>query len=228
MSDLDSDGYRIVPGVLDSATATQLIEALGASQMARSTRGAAVFGGRNLLAVDAVKETARSSSVLSLARKFAGDRARAVRAIFFDKTPGANWPVVWHQDLTLAVAERHDLPGWSRWSVKAGVQHVQPPTALLERMVTLRLHLDDCGEDNGPLRVLPGTHRLGRLPHARIAELRGEITEEICIAPLGSALVMRPLLLHASSAAANPRHRRVLHLEFAGENLLPAPLRWAA
>jgi hypothetical protein len=36
---------------------------------------------------------------------------------------------------------------------------------------------------------------------------------------------MRPLLLHASSPAADPRHRRVIHLEFAAEPL-PGGLEW--
>ncbi len=93
----------------------------------------------------------------------AGADCRLVRGLFFDKTPGANWPVAWHQDLTLAVAERREIAGWSNWSVKAGVPHVQPPVDILERMVTLRLQLDDCGADNGPLRVLPGSHCLGRI-----------------------------------------------------------------
>jgi ectoine hydroxylase-related dioxygenase (phytanoyl-CoA dioxygenase family) len=57
--------------------------------------------------------------------------------------------------------------------------------------------------------------------------LAREIPEVICCLNAGDALVMRPLLLHASSPARKPDHRRVIHLEFAPANLLPAGLSWA-
>src|SRR5262245_7189469 len=81
-----------------------------------------------------------------------GPGAFVVRGLFFDKTPRANWKVSWHQDLTIAVRVRIEAPGFGPWSLKAGVVHVQPPAEILERMATVRLHLDDCSESNGPLR----------------------------------------------------------------------------
>ena len=95
-----------------------------------------------------------------------------VRAILFDKTPSANWKVVWHQDLTIAVRERGVVSGFGPWSEKEGVVHVQPPIELLERMLAVRVHLDDCGADNGPVRVLPASHRVGRLSGEAIDEWR--------------------------------------------------------
>jgi ectoine hydroxylase-related dioxygenase (phytanoyl-CoA dioxygenase family) len=151
---------------------------------------------------------------------------RAVRGIFFDKTAGANWPVLWHQDLCLAVKERRDLKGWSNWSVKRGVTHVQPPPEILARMVTMRLHLDDCPIENGALRVVPGSHHEGLLSRTAIQKMTIGPGEAV-IAKAGDAVFMRPLLLHASSAACRPSHRRVLHLEFAPSDLLPADLAWA-
>ena len=149
-----------------------------------------------------------------------------MRAILFDKTPVANWKVAFHQDLAIAVAERRAVDGFGPWSIKSGVPHVHAPAALLEGMVSARVHLDDCGLEHGPLRVMPGTHRLGKLTAARIATLRKKCEPITCIAPAGSVLLMRPLLLHASSAATRPSaHRRVLHLEFAAEQL-PGGLKW--
>ena len=150
-----------------------------------------------------------------------------VRVIFFDKVDGANWGVPWHQDLAIPVSEKVDAPGFSGWSVKEGVPHVLPPVDVLARMVTLRIHLDDCGEDNGPLRVVPGSHRFGKFSETDIARVRGETPEVICLASRGSVLAMRPLLLHASSAAQRPGHRRVLHIEYAAHPL-PSGLRWPA
>jgi hypothetical protein len=151
----------------------------------------------------------------------------AVRAILFDKTPQSNWAVPWHQDLGIPVRERHDVEGFGGWSLKEGVWHAQPPAAVLEGMLTLRLHLDDCDDDNAPLQVLPGSHDLGRLDEARYAALLREHEAIVCTAKAGDVLAMRPLLLHASAKAARPARRRVLHVEYAG-GVLPAPLRWRA
>ena len=38
----------------------------------------------------------------------------------------------------------------------------------MKRMLAVRVHLDDCGLENGPVRVLPGSHPNGRLSEAAI------------------------------------------------------------
>jgi ectoine hydroxylase-related dioxygenase (phytanoyl-CoA dioxygenase family) len=219
---LDTRGYRLFSEVLDLATVERLCLDLDTAG-ATSQRGESVYARRNLLALPIVEEIATHSRVLALT-----DAAKTpVRAIFFDKVPGANWHVGWHQDRAIAVAERRELPGWGPWSVKAGVLHVLPPAAILEKLVTVRLHLDPCDAANGPLRVLPGSHQHGILTGEQIASLRECIPEVLCTGQVGSAVVMSPLLLHASSPAQIPSHRRILHLEFAPENLLPVGLSWA-
>ena len=106
---------------------------------------------------------AACEAVAHLVNPLLGGKAFAVRAILFDKTPEANWRVAWHQDMTIAVSEKRDVPGFGPWSMKDGVPHTHAPVSLLERMLTLRLHLDDCEESNGVLRVIPGSHRQGKL-----------------------------------------------------------------
>ena len=149
-----------------------------------------------------------------------------VRALLFDKIEGANWSVPWHQDVVIAVATRVDTPGFCGWSIKDGIPHVVAPAEVLEKMVTLRVHLDDCTGDNGPLRVLPGSHRDGILDDRAINCWRAKVPEVVCAAPRGSVVAMRPLLLHASSSAQSAAHRRILHVEFASEPL-PGGLHWA-
>jgi ectoine hydroxylase-related dioxygenase (phytanoyl-CoA dioxygenase family) len=144
--------------------------------------------------------------------------------LLFDKPPEANWKVPWHQDLTIAVKEKRDTPGFGPWSIKAGVLHVQPPVAVLETMLAVRIHLDDCDESNGPLRVIPGSHLLGRLSTEQIREMSAPPAVS-CTVEAGGALLMRPLLLHASSASRSPLHRRVIHIEFASCDL-PGELEW--
>jgi len=186
-------------------------------------------GVRNLLDhSEAVCTIARSTAVNDLAAAVLGLKCFAVRALLFDKTPDSNWKVPWHQDLTIAVASRLDATGFGPWSEKESVPHVQPPFAVLEQMLALRIHLDECGPNNGPLRVLSGSHRAGRLSADEIERCRATLSETQCLAQRGAVLAMRPLLLHASSTAIVPAHRRVLHLEFAAAELatLPQGLQW--
>jgi ectoine hydroxylase-related dioxygenase (phytanoyl-CoA dioxygenase family) len=125
----------------------------------------------------------------------------------------------------IAVRENIETPGFFGWSVKSGVPHVHPPADILERMVTLRLHLDDCREDNGPLRVIPRTHHGDRLSDEEVDGACENNTAVTCPMAAGGVLVMRPLILHSSSPATSPRHRRVLHIEFAADSL-PRGLEW--
>ena len=225
--ELAARGYAIARRVVDSFLVIRLIEVLEGAEHHRSERGGEVYGMRDLLTLDEIRRLAQGPAIMSLVHPIIGPEARAVRGIFFDKTPAANWPVQWHQDLSIAVAEKKDIEGWTGWSVKHAIPHVQPPAAILERMVSVRLHLDDCGVDNGPLKARPGTHSFGRLTRERMDELAHEIPEEICCLNAGDALVMRPRLLHASSPARKPDHRRVIHLEFAPADLLPPGMKWA-
>jgi ectoine hydroxylase-related dioxygenase (phytanoyl-CoA dioxygenase family) len=220
-------GYAIVTGVLSPTSINAILAALCGFERSRSKRRGETFGIRDLLHIDEIQALARSDALTSVTGPIAGADARAVRGIFFDKTAGANWPVAWHQDLSLAVSARQDIDGWTAWSLKNGIHHVQPPADILERMLTVRLHLDDCGPENGPLRVLPGTHRTGRLKRDGIDAARITIKGASCCVKKGDAVLMRPLLIHSSSAAANPSHRRVLHLEYAPPGLLPDGLSWA-
>ena len=151
--------------------------------------------------------------------------ARAVRAILFDKTPRTNWTLGWHQDRTIAVIDRHDLPGWGPWTIKAGIQHVEPPFELIERMVTVRIHLDRVPADNAPLLIAPGSHRLGRVPEREIASVVSRCGTATCLAERGDLWVYATPILHASASSAGHAHRRVLQIDFAAGEL-PDPLAW--
>lgn len=215
--DIESHGLAIIPGVIaDESERREWVSLLGPVDGA---------GRRGLLGLPEVAALARSQRLTDLVRPHLASAAVPVRAIYFDKTPDTNWLVAWHQDLTLAVREVAEVPGFGPWSNKDGVPHVQPPAELLEQMLTVRLHLDDADESNGALRVLPGSHRDGRLAAEQIQEIRRTQTDVVCAAAAGDALLMRPLLLHASGRSTSARHRRVLHIEYAGFEL-PGGLEW--
>ncbi len=209
--------------VIEDAEVVELQSAFAAIVL---PAGNQTFALRNILrTIPAVRALATSKAVRSLVEPVLGVDCFAVRAIYFDKLPGMNWKVPWHQDLSVAVAYRDDVEGFGPWSVKGGVVHAQAPVAVLERMLTVRLHLDACDLTNGPLRILPGTHRHGKMDQMGIEHVRLQGTEVSCEIERGGALLIRPLLLHASSAAQSPHHRRVIHIEYA-DGPLPNGLQW--
>ena len=150
----------------------------------------------------------------------------AVHCTMFEKSTGNNWLVPVHQDLGIPIAHRVAAEELTGWSLKDGQLYVQPPLAVLRELVAVRLHLDPCGEHDGALRVIAGSHRLGRIAADQAAQLRAQHAETVCTAAAGDALVMRPLLLHASSRASGNSRRRVLHFLF-GPRELPCGLEWA-
>jgi ectoine hydroxylase-related dioxygenase (phytanoyl-CoA dioxygenase family) len=160
-----------------------------------------------------------------IAESLLGSHSIAVRAVLFDKTPQRNWKIHWHQDSIIAVRERRNAPGFVGWSQKDGVWHVQPPAEILADMVALRIHLDDASSENGPLRVLPGSHRVGWIEEKDLPQWRERVPEVVLPARTGDVLAMKPLLLHASAPSQNAHHRRVVHVEFACRDL-PAGLTW--
>jgi hypothetical protein len=148
-----------------------------------------------------------------------------VRSILFDKTPHQNWPVAWHQDLTISVGGKMMAAGYGPWSVKDGVVHVQPPSALLEQMITVRIHLDETSAGNGALKVIPGSHQLGKIP-AESIRAHAEGSHVVCECEPGDVLLMSPLLLHASSRSVTPSRRRIVHIEYAPPLALEKGLIW--
>ena len=182
-------------------------------------------GQRHLIDHPAVIKLLANPALVNLIRSAMGVKAFAYKATLFDKSTAANWLVAWHQDLSIAVARRDEVPTWNGWSVKDGVNYVQPPSEILSSLVALRIHLDECNISSGPLRVLKASHKLGRVPHEQCAALAASHEEQVVMGEMGSALLMRPLLIHASSKATSRQPRRVLHLEFAAFELAQG-LQW--
>ncbi|MGC4050945.1 MAG: phytanoyl-CoA dioxygenase family protein [Paludibaculum sp.] len=224
---VETRGFALCRSPLNADLLQSLEAALGCIDTDERVRSrGAVFAIRDLLiAAPAIRAMANADPLLAVARAAIGRKARPVRGLLFDKHPAANWLVPWHQDLTICVKERLEVKGFGPWSGKADLVHVQPPAEILDQMVALRIHLDDAGETNGALRLLPGTPKLGRLTPEQVEKCRETNEEMTCAAARGDVLLMKPLLLHASSAALQPGHRRVIHIEYASCSL-PGGLCW--
>ena len=222
MTNLERDGFVIVPGILDETLRLEILSEIEVS-LPRSAAGV-----RNLTSkVDSVARLAYSPTIRSIVETVLGQNAHLVRSILFNKSDEANWQVAWHQDLAIAVQKREELDGFVSWSEKEGIPHVQPPVEILNRMLNVRIHLDAADDSIGALWVSPGSHRLGRLPASEAADTATRLGKRLCAVAAGDALLFRPLTLHASRKVLSNRPRRVVHLEFAGGSL-PTPLVWAA
>ena len=221
------NGFAIRENILSAAEIARLLQSLAQIDRPSSLqRRNSVYAVRNLLdASPAIRELANSAAIRTLVEPILGPKAFPVRGILFDKIADANWKVPWHQDVTIAVQERIETEGFGPWSIKADVLHVQPPARILENMLSVRLHLDRCHAENGALRVIPGSHRQSRIPEDQIPAIREQSPEFVCESGVGGALLIRPLLLHASSPSQLPGHRRVIHLDFAAATL-PNGLLW--
>ncbi|AGC43337.1 hypothetical protein MYSTI_02008 [Myxococcus stipitatus DSM 14675] len=225
IQELRRDGFALRPQAA-SPELLSLLESVFPPSTTAPSEAPRRGGQRNVLDVPAaVTAASEGLGVRALAQSVLGRECFVARALLFDKTAEANWKVRWHQDLTIAVREQRETPGFGPWTHKEGVTHTLAPDSLLNRMLALRIHLDDCGEENGPVRVLPGTHLQGRLTEADINDKKARIAPVTCLARRGDVLAFHPLLLHASSPATKPGHRRVLHLEFAADEL-PDGLEW--
>lgn len=212
---LARDGHLLLPGLLSAGEARACIRAAAPSATRSGGTRTVLHSAWCAALVQRLRRHGALAPLLPPA-------AVAVQCTYFEKSVARNWLVPWHQDLSMPVAERIEHPALRVWSRKEGVLQVQPPVAVLEQLLAVRLHLDDCGPQDGPLRVLPGSHTAGLRPEDGPIDADGAVS---CTAPRGSALLMRPLLLHASSKATGSSLRRVLHLLFAP----PAPpfgLRW--
>jgi ectoine hydroxylase-related dioxygenase (phytanoyl-CoA dioxygenase family) len=209
-SSFNEHGFAIIPSVLADPDISKLEQAFASADVRRSKAGV-----RHALKHSPVAEMAHDERLLEIARRVLGTGAVPFRATLFDKSPNSNWLVVWHQDTALPLCERHETPGWGPWSVKDGVIYAHAPTAALARVLALRIHLDNSTADNGPLRVLPATHKMGVLSDDAIHKLAEEVTSVDCLVPRGGVLAMRPLIVHASSKSRSEMNRRVSHIEYA-------------
>ena len=215
---LEKNGYVIAPSILAPGEASSIESAL--TQV--PTSGA---GTRNLLEFEWCRGVVERLRAAPNLRDLLSGPIVAVQCTLFDKTPDQNWLVALHQDLSIPVIERVPHPALGVWSVKEGQNFVQPPDELLAQLVAMRVHIDECGPENGPLRVVPGSHREGRLGASAARLLRDRVGEVACTVGRGGALILKPLLLHASSKALSPNHRRVLHFLF-GPASIGYGLRW--
>jgi len=203
-------GYGLIPSVFNRDEVSALLQQLRSEQLPRTRAGV-----RHAMRSTNVAQISRDQRMMKIARRILGNGAIAFRATLFEKFPDSNWLVAWHQDTALPLRERREVAGWGPWSVKDGVNYAHAPAEALKKVVALRIHLDDSTIDNGPLRVLPGTHTRAVLTDDEMHAIAERTHGVDCLMPLGGVVAMRPLVIHASSKSRTENPRRVLHIKYA-------------
>jgi hypothetical protein len=230
LSHLAVNGYLLLPGIFSPQQTDAAVRELDAAFAADAngssmrTEHGSIYGARNLLQLwPGVARAWRQCPLPEIARIVLGPRCGLVRVLYFDKPPGHSWALPWHKDLTIAVrAHRSPSTHFCKPTSKAGTPHVEAPQWLLEKMLTVRWHLDAVTEENGPLKVMPGTHRFGKQP---TSDGQPPVT---ILSQRGDVLLMRPLLSHCSNKSheSTALQRRILHFELAGVEDLPDGFAW--
>ena len=215
-------GFWIDNNVLSDAECDALIASLVSGAHDRGRAGA-----RHLMSNSVVRALASDMRLITRASEVLGGQAVPYRATLFEKSGRANWLVVWHQDTALPLVSHIGGEEWGPWSIKAGVRYAHAPSWALERIVALRVHLDASSQENGPLRVIPSTHRLGVLSDDEVFAVSRRSDAIDCIVGHGGIVAMRPLLIHSSSKARGSDPRRVLHIEYADTLDLAEDVRFA-
>ena len=210
MTHLNEQGFQITPDVISADECDALIATLSEVTVQRSRAGA-----RHLMSLPLVAALANDKRLGEITDVALGPRALAYRVTLFDKSQNANWSVVWHQDTALPLRTKFEKEGWGPWSTKAGIHYAHAPTAALARVLALRVHLDDSNATNGPLLVIPGSHREGVLTDEQVSAIAQSRRYVQCLVPRGGVLAMRPMLIHSSPRISGGASRRVLHIEYA-------------
>ncbi|KMQ65511.1 phytanoyl-CoA dioxygenase [Chryseobacterium angstadtii] len=220
-------GFTVIPSVFSEEEIEKITETIQNADTSGGNfrKSDDLFAVRQFLKeIPEVKELVFNDTVKTIVRVLFGEKYVAVKSIYFDKPETSNWYVAYHQDLTISVDKKLDMQGFGPWTTKKNQFAVQPPLPILENICTIRIHLDDTDENNGALKVVPGSHAKG-IYRPETIDWNTE-TEEICNVEKGGIMIMKPLTLHGSNRTTDGRRRRVIHIEFSDLEL-PQELQWS-
>lgn len=220
-------GFTVINKVFSDKEVEQIISVLDRIDTSKENfrKSQDLFAIRQFLKeVPKIRDLIFNDSVQQIIREIFGEKYFVVKSIYFDKPETSNWYVAYHQDLTISVDKKLELPDFGPWTTKQNQFAVQPPLNILENIYTIRIHLDDTDENNGALKVVPKSHAKG-IYRPETIDWAVE-TEHICNVEKGGIMIMKPLTLHGSNRTTNGNRRRVIHIEFSDREL-PEVLQWS-
>lgn len=225
-NELEENGFSIIHGIYNTAEIDQLIHCIYSffEKNLYEKKSTNKYSIRQLIKqIPQIEESILNDKFKNLLKTF-GDDFFISKAIYFNKTKESNWFVNFHQDLSISVDKKAILKGYKNWTFKQNQYGVQPPDEILNKIITIRIHLDDVNEENGALKVIPKSHLKGALLKSS-EEYLAFGSEVVCPVAKGGIMLMKPLTFHASSKNKTEKDRRVIHLEFCN-TMLQKPLKW--
>jgi ectoine hydroxylase-related dioxygenase (phytanoyl-CoA dioxygenase family) len=226
-NNIENNGFTVIEAIYTPEEITAILTEINKANTDKSTfrKTDDLFAIRQFLKeVRAVSSIVFNDKLKVIITDLFGHDYFAVKSIYFDKPEKSNWFVAWHQDLTISVDNKIDLPHYGPWTVKQYQFAVQPPLNILQNNFTIRVHLDDADEGNGALKVIPGSH-LKKIYRPETIDWAID-AEQTCSVKAGGIMIMRPLLMHASNRTTNNKPRKVIHLEFSNAEL-PEGISWS-
>lgn len=208
VSDFQTKGFLVVPKILSETVIQEVSQHCDKLSYSKA-------GTRNLLNQEWCQQIVSKVSEQLKVKGLMPGSLIPVQCTYFEKSIDNNWLVALHRDSFIPVKKRIDATEWTKWSVKEEINYVQPPQQVLNSLIAVRIHLEKNDTENGPLEVISGSHNMENTNGSRI----------VCSVPKGGALVLHPMLLHASSKMRLGK-RRVLHFLF-GPEFLPDDAEWA-
>ena len=226
-SNFDQDGFAVIADVYSKSELANIASEINRFNASNPQfqQERELFAIRRLLQeIPTLEPLLFTPALIQILDEFAGKGRFLTKGIYFDKPPGSNWFVAWHQDISISVDARREVPGYAQWTAKSGVIGVVPPVPILQKTLTIRIHLDNTDASNGALNVIRGSHNLGIVRKENLDW--SQLEEFTCEVPAGGAMLMRPLTMHASRRAQSGGQRRVIHLEFCNLEL-DGGIQWA-
>jgi ectoine hydroxylase-related dioxygenase (phytanoyl-CoA dioxygenase family) len=224
---LFKNGFAIIDNIYSDKEIEQILSVIENVDKSKDTfrMSSDLFAIRQFLKeVPEAKDLIYNNNLKNIINQIFGADYFTVKSIYFDKPEASNWYVAYHQDLTISVDKKIELAGFGPWTVKQNQFAVQPPLEILKNIFTIRIHLDDTNEENGALKIVPGSHAKDIY---RPETIDWSVEKEVsCNVHKGGIMVMKPLLLHSSGRTTNNKKRRVVHIEFSNQEL-PSELNWA-
>jgi ectoine hydroxylase-related dioxygenase (phytanoyl-CoA dioxygenase family) len=194
MGAIRAEGYVLVPGVLDRDTVEELRSAVEAA-VARGADGVDVRAGtvwiRDAAVIGGAVDALRASPAVVAAVSELLGPAPAVVGAMMRNPVGATAQQALHVD-------------WAGPIVPGRDQQAQAT-----------FFLDDVTADNGPTRLVPGSHRSGAIPPKNLADPHARHRDEVCVTgAAGAVLVFSSHLWHSGTGNTSGRPRRVITVTY--------------
>ncbi len=124
------DGFTVIENIYTNAEIVALVDIIDSVNSSNPTfrKNDGLFAIRQFLKqIPGISKLIFNDTLTSVIDHLFGNDYFVVKSIYFDKPELSNWFVAFHQDLTISVDKKLDLPGYNAWTNKHNQFAVQPP-----------------------------------------------------------------------------------------------------